>query len=375
MAMKVLFLTNQASYHQMHFARAMAAELGEANFRIVFQKPTSAARAEMGWKDDYVEPYILRLWQFEAEVASWIDEADVVIQGRFPINAIRHRIKSGKLTLACQERLWKKRPTLGRKLSRLGHFYKNYISVNKPNYHFLAIGGYAAQDLNQMGFFKGRSWQFGYFIDAPEYQARPERKSVELLWCARLSDVKQPNMALDILSGLQQRGIKANLTMIGDGALRGALEAEIESRGIGNSIRLTGWQTQNEVRAHMCQADLFLMTSHHGEGWGLVVNEALSYGCGVVASQELGSAVWLVEQGVSGVLYTEQTLEAKLDNLAKLGRNGILAMGEAGNRRMRDMWSSKVAATRTIALCRCLIEGDLAVAKQLFSDGVAKFID
>jgi glycosyltransferase involved in cell wall biosynthesis len=372
--MKVLFLTNQASYHQMHFARAMVAELGEANFRIVFQKPTSTARAEMGWKDEYAEPYSLRFWQSEAEVAAWIEQADVVIQGRFPIKHVKPRIRAGKLTFACQERLWKKRPTLGRKLSRLGHLYKNYISVNKPNYHFLAIGGYAAQDLNQMGFFIGRSWQFGYFIDAPEYQARPERESVELLWCARLSEVKQPSKALDILAGLQRRGIKAALTMLGDGVLRGSLETEIEARSLSGSVRLMGWQTQDQVRVHMAQADLFLMTSHHGEGWGLVVNEALSYGCGVVADQELGSAIWLVEPGVSGVLYNEQNLDAKLDDLASLGRQGILAMGKAGNLAMHGMWSSDVAARRTIALSKSLIEAAPTIAKRLFADGVAKFI-
>ena len=372
--MKVLFLTNQASYHQMHFARAMVVELGEANFRIVFQKPTSAARAEMGWKDEYTEPYILRFWESEAEVASWIEQADVVIQGRFPIKYIKKRIRAGKLTFACQERLWKKRPTFGRKLSRLGHFYKNYISVNKSNYHFLAIGGYAAQDLNQLGFFEGRSWQFGYFIDAPEYQPRPERESIELLWCARLSAVKQPSKALDILVGLQCRGIKAKLTMLGDGVLRDSLEAEIEARSLSGLVRLTGWQTQDQVRVHMAQADLFLMTSHHGEGWGLVVNEALSYGCGVVADQELGSAIWLVEPDVSGVLYSEQNLNTKLDNLANLGRQGILAMGKAGNLAMHKMWSSEVAAKRTIALSKSLIEDDPAAAKRLFVDGVAKFI-
>lgn len=358
----------------MHFARAMVAELGEANFRIVFQKPTCQARAEMGWKDEYTETYILRFWQSEAEVAAWIDQADVVIQGRFPIKYIKHRIRAGKLTFACQERLWKKRPTLGRKLSRLGHFYKNYISVNKPNYHFLAIGGYAAQDLNQLGFFKGRSWQFGYFIDAPDYQPRPEREAIELLWCARLCEVKQPCKALDVLVGLQRRGVKAKLTMLGDGVLRDFLETEIKSRDLNDLVRLKGWQTQDQVRAHMAQADLFLMTSHHGEGWGLVVNEALSYGCGVVADQELGSAIWLVEQGVSGVLYSEQNLDTKLDDLANLGRDGILAMGKAGNRAMHELWSSKIAAKRTIALSKSLTEASPAVAKRLFVDGIAKFI-
>jgi len=372
--MKVLFLTNQASYHQMHFARAMVNELGSDNFRIVFQKPTSVDRTEMGWKDDYFEAYILRFWESEKEVAAWINDADVVIQGRFPISHVKRRIKSGKLTFACQERLWKKRPTIGRKLSRLGHFYKNYISVNRSNYHFLAIGTYAAQDLNDMGFFKSRSWQFGYFIDAPEYQERPTREQLQLLWCARLSEVKQPSMALDILQGLQQRGLNAHLTMIGDGVLRGNLETDIRTRGLQASVELTGWQTQEQVRAHMFEADLFLMTSHHGEGWGLVVNEALSYGCGVVANQELGSAIWL------------QNLNDKLDELERLGRDGILAMGKNGNMKMRSTWSSNVAAKRTIALSKALLaEGsfsDLAEgsinngldAKQLFTEGVGKFI-
>ena len=372
--MKVLFLTNQASYHQMHFARSMAAELGESNFRIVFQKPTSDARAEMGWKDNYTEPYILRFWEAEADAHQWIRDADVVIQGRFPIKHIKRRIKSGKLTFACQERLWKKRPTLGRKLSRLGHFYKNYISVNDANYHFLAIGAYAAKDLNNMGFFKGRSWQFGYFIDAPEYQARPEREHIELLWCARLSEVKQPCVALDILQGLQGRGIKAALTMIGDGVLRSELETEIKQRDLEASVELRGWQTQDQVREAMSQSDLFLMTSHHGEGWGLVVNEALSYGCGVVASEELGSAVWLVQQDVSGVLFSNTNLNAKLDVLAEIGRRGILDMGKVGNADMRTVWSSQVAAQRTIELSRALLEGDISGAQTLFSDGVGKFI-
>ena len=47
--MKVLFLTNLASYHQMDFARAMVELPGVDDFRIVFQKPIYEERVEMGW--------------------------------------------------------------------------------------------------------------------------------------------------------------------------------------------------------------------------------------------------------------------------------------------------------------------------------------
>jgi hypothetical protein len=49
-------------------------------------------------------------------------------------------------------------------------------------------------------------------------------------------------------------------------------------------------------------------------------------------------------------------------------------MGEAGNLAMHEMWSSKVAAKRTIALSQLLIDSDPATAKGLFDEGVAKFI-
>jgi len=242
------------------------------------------------------------------------------------------------------------------------------------NYHFLAIGHYAAKDLNDLGFFRGRSWQYGYFIDLPAYQARPNREYLELLWCARLSEVKQPSMALDIAQGLHGRGLKVRLTMVGDGVLRSTIENDIKRRAMTEMVRLTGWQTQDEVRDHMGNADLFLMTSHHGEGWGLVVNEALSYGCGVVANQELGSAACLVEDGKSGILYSDENIELKLDGLANLGRESILSMGQAGYENMKQNWSSNVAAQRTIKLANCLLDSGPSKAKKLFHHGIASAI-
>lgn len=363
----------------MHFARAMAAELGADNVRIVFQKPTSAARAEMGWKDDYQEEYILRFWQQASQVHQWIEHADVVIQGRFPIKHIKPRIKAGKLTFACQERLWKKRPTLGRKLSRLGHFYKNYVSVNKPNYHFLAIGQYAAKDLNELGFFKDRSWQYGYFIDAPDYRSRAPSNTLKLLWCARFSHVKQPHIALDIVEGLKQAGFDVELTMVGDGDLRPEIERHIHRRSLANQVRLVGWQTQDQVRERMAQADLFLMTSHHGEGWGLVVNEALSFGAGVIANSQLGSAACLIEHGVSGLLYEDGALAVLIEELSTLSLSDIRALGRNANRHMAQHWSSAVAAKRTIALSLALLEGERhknreSAAESLFDSGPGKYI-
>lgn len=370
--MKFVFLTNQASYHQMHFARAMAAELGDANFRIVFEKGTSAARAEMGWVDDYTEPYIIRFSESDAakgECLDWIDKADVVIQGRFPIKYVKRRIRDGKLTFACQERLWKKPPSWKRKISRLPHLYKNYYSVDKPNYHLLAIGAFAAQDLNSLGVFRGRSWRYGYFIDCPDLTRIEKAQELTLLWCARFSEVKQPHKALEILQGLKKGGMSVSLTMIGDGDLRPQIEANAVQMDLQNDITFTGWQTQQEVFDHMINADLFLMTSHHGEGWGLVVNEALSHGCGVLANEQLGSARSLIKHGESGLLYRDESLLDVLDALLVTGLSGIREFGANGHRAMSGGWSAAQAARRTIGLSQALLDEDSSV-RLLYQDGV-----
>lgn len=370
--MRIVYLTNMASYHQVEFARAMANELGEQNFRLVFHRPIRSERSQMGWKDDYPDPFIIRYFESEAErleTERWISDADVVIQGRFPIRYMRKRIRQGKLTFAHQERLWKKPSSAVQVISRIPYLYKNYYSVSQPNYHFLSIGPYAAQDLNALGIFRGRSWRSGYFIDCPDYQPREKHETLQLLWCARLLKVKQPLKAVEILAGLKTRGTNVHLTMIGDGPLRPQVEQDIRARGLCESISMTGWQDMEEIAQYMRTSDLFLMTSHRGEGWGLVVNEAMSHGCGVVASSQSGAAAWLVEHCRTGLLYQDGQFEETLDRLSELDREDILSYGKAAHEQMRGCWSTRIAAQRIIVLSRHLLEGKIRKAESLFDSG------
>ncbi len=119
----------------------------------------------------------------------------------------------------------------------------------------------------------------------------------------------------------------------------------------------------------MFNSDIFLMTSHRGEGWGMVVNEALSCGCCVIANRELGAAPWLVEHGKSGFLYDDEFLDELLDKVVATGRDRLLDMGRLGQQRMVDEWSARVAAGRVIELSAKLLDGDVEAAKYLFKEG------
>jgi glycosyltransferase involved in cell wall biosynthesis len=64
-------------------------------------------------------------------------------------------------------------------------------------------------------------------------------------------------------------------------------------------VRFAGFRTQSELAAFYALADILVLPSLW-ESWGLVVNEAMNAGCAIVASDRVGSAHDLVQDGVNG---------------------------------------------------------------------------
>ena len=347
----------------MELARRLVELLGVASFRIAFHKPTSNSRTEMGWDDTYADSFVLRFWESEpvrAEIQHWISDSDVVIHGRFPIQHVRKRINSGKLTFAYQERYFKRKFSYLKVLFRSHRIIKNYWSVNRSNYHLLAAGAYTAFDLNRIGMFRGRSWKFGYFIEPSKTVNHDLGSSkLKLLWCARFSPVKQPAQVLEIARGLRERNIEFHLTMVGDGELRPQTELAVAEYGLSNQVEFIGWQAPEQVKLLMQSADIFLMTSHQAEGWGIVVNEAMSNGCATVVNRAVGSAPWLIEHGKTGLIYEDDHLAKLLDEIANLSRQELNVIGRTGYQHMVDTWSCQAAAKRFVSLAEHLLDKQL----------------
>lgn len=360
--MKLVMLTNMPSYHQMQLGQALALELGEDSFRLVFESPPSESRQEMGWSDSYSTNYLLRCWQDQPQrdqVAEWIEQADVVVVGRFFAfkRQINTRIKAGKLTFSYQERFWKRPKTLLRIIARLPRIYKRYWSMQHKNHHLLAAGAYVAPDLNSLHCFRQRSWKFGYFIE-PSTLIKPDVDShrVELLWCARFSPVKQPDIAISIVKRLKDSGVDCHLTMIGGGELRQQTEREVAELGLQAVVSFSGWQDAQAVSDSMLRADIFLMTSAFGEGWGLVVNEAISSGCVVLANRAVGSVPWLIQDGETGFSYQSQSeLQAVLEKVRCLDKAALRKMGLAARQNINQNWSTTAAAQNLVKLSDALL--------------------
>ncbi len=105
------------------------------------------------------------------------------------------------------------------------------------------------------------------------------------------------------------------------------------------SIRVLGFQSQEQVDRHFSQANVFVLLSHV-EGFGLVFVEAMRHGIPILASTEDASCETNVD-GETGFNVSRSDRKAIVDRLVLMLRDEALSkrMGQAGRRRWREHFS------------------------------------
>lgn len=136
------------------------------------------------------------------------------------------------------------------------------------------------------------------------------------LYVGRLSHEKDLHVLLDAFRTVVEQHPDATLRLVGSGPLRESLEAQAKQLGLSSSVVFTGGKTINELEGEYAQATCMVLPSN-SEPWGLVVNEALSYGCPVVVSDACGCVPELVIEGFTGFSFrTGDTAELALRMLS-----------------------------------------------------------
>jgi glycosyltransferase involved in cell wall biosynthesis len=128
-------------------------------------------------------------------------------------------------------------------------------------------------------------------VDASIFEGphEPSDGIVRFLYVGRLDREK----GLDVL-------LRAFAQVPGELVLVGSGPAEAELRAsAGERVRFTGALPRAEVAAWYRRADAFVLPSR-SEPWGMVLNEAAAAGLPLVATEGVGAARELVEDGVNG---------------------------------------------------------------------------
>jgi glycosyltransferase involved in cell wall biosynthesis/O-antigen ligase len=162
-------------------------------------------------------------------------------------------------------------------------------SISRFNRQFLA-DRYAAALVRKIQVIHVGIETDGYRPSAalPDTNCRPH-----ILCVASLQPYKGIPVLLDACDVLQRRGVDFTCTMVGEGRMRPALEAQLQHLRLEERVTLAGARPQHEVAALMRTASLLVMPSviaHDGqmEGIPVAVMEAMASALPVVASSLSG---------------------------------------------------------------------------------------
>lgn len=125
----------------------------------------------------------------------------------------------------------------------------------------------------------------------------PQKKKT-IIFAGRLTNQKGIELLLDIWKLVQPNNPEWTLKIAGDGELRSIIENRINKEKISN-IKLLGYISNMESLYE--EASIFTMTSIF-EGWGLVLTEAMSYGCIPIAFHSFASATDIIKNNINGFL-------------------------------------------------------------------------
>jgi glycosyltransferase involved in cell wall biosynthesis len=109
------------------------------------------------------------------------------------------------------------------------------------------------------------------------------RMPYRLLFVGYLDEYKGVGRLIDIVVGLRALGLAVHLDVVGDGPLRGHLQALAEHRGVGSFVTFHGWRRKNELGEFYGPAH-FILHPSTSEGWAKVLGEAMSFGVVPIAS-------------------------------------------------------------------------------------------
>ncbi len=135
--------------------------------------------------------------------------------------------------------------------------------------------------------------------------------NITFIYCGKFEKIKR----LDLLMGafLNMKNKDTNLVLIGNGEEEGRLKSMANGK-----VKFLDFQNQSIMPSVYRIGDVFVLPSE-SETWGLGINEAMNCGLAIIASNKVGSAIDLIDEGGNGFIFNsgnQLSLQEKMDLIA-----------------------------------------------------------
>lgn len=166
------------------------------------------------------------------------------------------------------------------------------------------------------------------------------RESVVVAHVSNLKPLKRPLDFVHAANEALARDPSLVYLVVGDGALRGAMEAACREAGTAGHFRFVGWRAYEEVPRHVNLADVVVMPSE-SEGLSRAYLETQACGRVLIAS-DIAPAREVVRHGETGLLFPRGDIRA-------LSELMLLAARRPALRRTIGARAREQAQTRSVA--------------------------
>lgn len=370
--MKLAFFSITLNHHQAGVADAFYEMLNDDYCFIEL----SGCHESKGAVTDYSSrPYLIKAWQSSetyTQAMGIATSADVcVFSGVESIPFEIERLKLNLLSFDMGERMLKK-GIMNLASPRIMKLITNYHlrKWNNKKFYKLCCSAYTAADCSKLGMFVGKCYKWGYFTTvADNINIKSQHTScITLMWCARLLTLKHPELVLEMAKILKDKGYNFRVDIFGDENNVGPYErvfprqriaSLIKEYNIEDKVWLKGSQPNDVILQEMQDHDIFLFTSDRMEGWGAVANESLANGCVLIASDNIGSSPYLIQEGENGFTFESgnaQSLAAKVEWLIN-HREALQRMKYNAHKSMKDHWNPRQAAMNLLTLIDNIKQG------------------
>ncbi|RQP13543.1 MAG: glycosyltransferase [Parapedobacter sp.] len=213
---------------------------------------------------------------------------------------------------------------------------------------FFCIGGEDVKKYFQrLGFKKSRFYQFGYFPDlkfASIAAKSEENQETIISFVGQLIARKGFDRLLKLIDYLTLSSYQYKLFIAGDGPNKEQLIQKIQHISDPNIQYLGLIDNKKGVRELLKKTDIVFVPSYF-DGWGAIVNEAISQSCAVISSDQVYASKLLIVSDFNGFIFShnfERYFEKYLSN------RQLLNTHQLANKPIYDKWNSKNVALESL---------------------------
>lgn len=303
--MKFFFWQNIISIHQSSFIKNLA-EKHEVT--LVAEQALDEQRKTERWNVPDMGKSKIILSPTSGQIEEMISDRSVhhVFSGidayQTVYKAFRLAVRNGcKISVIAEPYNWTGCKGILRWLKYSLLFVKYSGSID----HLFTTGSQGVRCFHRSGFPLRKLHQWGYFTESEIINSSYVNQYPKVIFVGKIDIRKNILSLVETLNELPE--LYETAYIIGTGPLEDELKDKI---GSDPNIKFLGSMPNDKVKRYLSRCDLLVLPSLF-DGWGAVINEALSQGTRVLCSDRCGAGILLDEDARGGIFHLNKSTSLK----------------------------------------------------------------